>query len=157
MRQSCNQLLGTLPKIRFSKYKIIIQCCYFPGELKGDNLSSSHVAAAGAVSSQGFSPQGRTQSRPVPLRQGLFSLTGEGLQLVQQISITSSRAGIAFPGLLQPGNRGRPFNSASNGFILQPWGEQKHLYLLPSALDIFCHLSVLPSPLWHPKVATQTK
>lgn len=101
VRQSCNQLLETLPKIGFSKNKIITQCCYFPGEFKGDDLSSSHVAAAGGFSSQGFSPQGRTQSWPVPLRQGLFSLSGEGLQLVQQISNTSSNAGIAFPGLLQ--------------------------------------------------------
>lgn len=46
---------------------------------------------------QGFPPQDRAT-------QGLFSITEEGLQLVQQISNTSSKAGIAgnaFPGLLQ--------------------------------------------------------
>lgn len=41
----------------------------------------------------------------------------------------------------------RPFSSAANGFILQLWEDQNHLFLMPSTVALLPHLCPSPTPV----------
>lgn len=59
-----------------------------------------------------------------------------------------SKAGVSFSWASAARElRGRPFNSASNGFILQLWEDQNHLYLMPSTVALLPRLCPSSTPM----------
>lgn len=133
-----------LPRAKSASITIIS-----PGEFEGGDLSSTCAETAGPISFQVFLSRGETWSslhrsntiRFLPLEKGC-TLPSRYLMLLP------SKAGVSFSwASAAREQRGRLFNSASNGFILQLWEDQNHLYLMPSTVALLPRLCPSSTPV----------